>query len=49
MPAKMDEINWIAKRPRDSSLDTTKAQDILDEKPYELKKALKMLKEEMLR
>jgi len=47
IPAKMDEINWIAKRPKDSSLDTSKAQNSLDEKPYDLKKALKVLKKEM--
>jgi len=47
-PSRMDEINWIAKRPRDSSLDTSKAAKLLDEKPYDLKKALKVLKEEML-
>jgi len=46
-PSKMDEINWIAKRPRDSSLDTSKAASTLDEKPYTLEKALKVLKEEM--
>ena len=49
MPAKMDDINWIAKRPRDSSLDTSKAAKYLSEKPYDLTKALKVLKEEMLR
>ena len=49
IPAKMDEINWIAKRPRDSSLDTSKANKFLNEKPCELKKALKVLKEEILR
>ncbi|MDI3488440.1 MAG: dTDP-4-dehydrorhamnose reductase, partial [Methanosarcinales archaeon] len=47
IPSRMDEINWIAKRPKDSSLDTTKARKLLDEKPYDLKKALKVLKEEM--
>ncbi len=49
MPAKMSDINWIAKRPRDSSLDTSKAAKYLNEKPYDLMKALKVLKEEMLR
>ncbi|ADC66511.1 dTDP-4-dehydrorhamnose reductase [Ferroglobus placidus DSM 10642] len=46
-PSRMDEINWIAKRPRDSSLDTSKARNLLDEKPYELRKALKTLKDEI--
>jgi dTDP-4-dehydrorhamnose reductase len=47
IPSKMGEINWIAKRPRDSSLDTSKAAKYLDEEPYELKKALKVLKKEI--
>jgi len=47
IPARMDDINWIAKRPKDSSLNTSKAQNLPDEKPYELKKALKVLKEDM--
>jgi len=42
----MGEMIWIAKRPRDSSLDTSKAVKLLDEKPYELRKALKVLREE---
>ena len=47
IPSRMDEINWIAKRPRDSSLDVSKAAKYLNEKPYELKKALEVLKEEI--
>ncbi len=46
-PAKMDEIKWIARRPRDSSLDTSKARNLLKEKPYDLKKALRELRKEM--
>ncbi|AEA46570.1 dTDP-4-dehydrorhamnose reductase [Archaeoglobus veneficus] len=46
-PSKMEEINWVAVRPKDSSLDTSKAVKLLDEKPYALEKALKVLKEEM--
>ncbi|RLI99321.1 MAG: dTDP-4-dehydrorhamnose reductase, partial [Candidatus Aenigmatarchaeota archaeon] len=34
IPIKTDELNWIAKRPKDSSLDTSKASKILKEKPY---------------
>ena len=45
-PSRMDEINWIAKRSKDSSLDVSKPAKYLNEKPYELKKALKVLKEE---
>lgn len=47
IPSRMDEINWIAKRPRDSSLDVSKAAKYLNEKPYDLRKALKILKGEM--
>ena len=47
IPSRMDEINWIAKRPRDSSLDVSKAAKYLNEKPYDLMKALKILKSEM--
>ena len=47
MPSKMDELNWIAKRPKDSSLDTSKAAGMLEEKPYDLRKALKVLREEL--
>ena len=49
IPSKMNEIKWIAARPKDSSLDTSKATKLLDEKPYELRKALKVLREEMFR
>ncbi len=47
IPSKMDEINWIAKRPRDSSLDVSKAMEYLKEKPFDLRKALKVLKKEL--
>ena len=46
-PSKMKDINWVAARPRDSSLDTSKAASMLNEKPYTLEKALKVLKEEV--
>ena len=48
IPSRMSEINWIAKRPRDSSLDTSKATKYLNEKPYTLSRALKILKEEVV-
>jgi hypothetical protein len=32
---------WVAKRPRDSSLDTAKAQKILKNKPLKVNQALK--------
>ncbi len=46
-PSRMNEINWIAKRPRDSSLNTSKAAKYLNKKPRDLKEALKVLKKEM--
>jgi dTDP-4-dehydrorhamnose reductase len=40
-PVKMSEIkNWIAKRPHDSSLDTSKAARILKEKPLGMEQGL---------
>ena len=47
IPSKMAEMRWIAKRPKDSSLDTSKALKCLKEKPYDLDKALDVLKEEI--
>ena len=46
-PSRMAEMRWIASRPKDSSLDTSKASRYLKEKPYDLDKALGVLKEEM--
>ena len=43
IPARMDEMGWVATRARGSSLDTSKACNIFKEKPYELGKALKVL------
>jgi len=39
-PSKMDEMNWIAPRPRDSSLDVSKAMRILDNKPQKIEDSL---------
>lgn len=49
LPSRMDEMMWRARRPRDSSLDTSKASKILRRKPYHLKEALRILKEEIER
>ncbi|MEM4523330.1 MAG: dTDP-4-dehydrorhamnose reductase, partial [Nitrososphaeria archaeon] len=44
--AKMEEMKWVAKRPRDSSLDVSKANSLLRIKPLPLNKSLvKFLKE----
>jgi len=47
IPSRMEEMRWIASRPKDSSLDTSKASGYLKEKTYDLDKALRVLKEEM--
>ena len=47
--SKMAEMNWKAERPKDSSLNTEKVSGVLNEKPYDLRKALKVLREEMFR
>ena len=46
-PSRMDEMSWVAKRPRDSSLDVSKAMEKLKNKPYDLGKALRILKKEI--
>jgi len=41
------QFTWPAKRPADSSLDTTKAQQKLNHKPLEMAEALRRLKKEL--
>lgn len=43
-PAKMEEMNWRAKRPRDSSLDVSKCSGIVKSKPLEIHEALKAMR-----
>jgi len=45
-PAKMDEMSWKAKRPRDSSLNVSKASTLLNSKPLKLNHALELMKKE---
>ncbi|KUL03007.1 MAG: dTDP-4-dehydrorhamnose reductase [Methanoculleus marisnigri] len=45
--SKMSEMNWRAKRPIDSSLETKKAARILEEKPLPLKESLRILRAEI--
>jgi dTDP-4-dehydrorhamnose reductase len=45
-PTKMNEMQWKAKRPRDSSLDVSKASDLLNQRPLELHKALDVMRKE---
>ena len=40
IPTKIDKMNWKAQRPKDSSLDVTLANEILDEKPQEIEQSL---------
>lgn len=47
-PIKMSDLKaWIAKRPRDSSLNTTKVQQVLSVKPLSINEGLSKLKEEL--
>jgi dTDP-4-dehydrorhamnose reductase len=41
------EFSWAAKRPRDSSLDTAKAQQTLKNKPLQINQALERMKQEL--
>jgi dTDP-4-dehydrorhamnose reductase len=43
----MAQMQWVAKRPRDSSLNTSKAQQTLKHKPLQIQEALERLKSEM--
>jgi len=45
--ARINEMNWLAKRPKDSSLNVSKVANTLKEKPLKLEDALKILKEEL--
>ena len=47
IPSRMAEMRWIASRPKDSSLDTSKASRYLKEKPYNLDVALNILRKEV--
>jgi dTDP-4-dehydrorhamnose reductase len=45
--SKMSEMKWAAKRPSDSSLDTSKASRYLEAKPWSIEEALRTLKAEI--
>ena len=45
-PAETHEMSWKAKRPKDSSLNISKANALLNTKPLKLNHALKMMKKE---
>lgn len=46
-PITSAEFSWVAKRPRDSSLNTAKAQQELKNKPLQIKQAVAKMKEEL--
>jgi dTDP-4-dehydrorhamnose reductase len=46
-PSSMAEMKWAARRPADSSLDTSKAMKCLNEKPMAVGEALRTLKAEI--
>ena len=47
IPSRMEAMKWLAKRPTDSSLDTSKVVRYLKEEPLGLDMALEILKDEM--
>jgi dTDP-4-dehydrorhamnose reductase len=46
-PTTSAEFSWTAKRPRDSSLDTAKAQQALKNKPLQINQAIEKMKQEL--
>jgi dTDP-4-dehydrorhamnose reductase len=46
-PSASEEFSWPAKRPKDSSLDIAKAQQMLKNKPLEINQALEQMKQEI--
>ena len=46
-PTNPTDFAWKAKRPKDSSLNTTKAQQTLENNPLQIKQALERLKQEI--
>ncbi len=46
-PISINEMNWKAKRPRDSSLDVSLTNEILDEKPMNIQQSLALFLEEL--
>jgi dTDP-4-dehydrorhamnose reductase len=46
-PSKMNDANWIAKRPRNYSLNVQKVKKLLKNKPVSVDEALNYLKKEL--
>jgi dTDP-4-dehydrorhamnose reductase len=47
-PVQISQMNWNAQRPKDSSLDVSKATDILNEKPQTIQHSLNLLINEII-
>jgi len=47
MPTLSNQLKWTAKRPKDSSLNTQKAQQTLKNKPLKIEQAIKIMKKEI--
>jgi dTDP-4-dehydrorhamnose reductase len=46
-PITSDKINWVAKRPKNASLNVAKAQRSLKKKPLDIRDAIRILREEL--
>jgi len=46
-PTTSDKINWVAKRPKNASLNVAKAQRSLKKKPLSIRDAIRILREEL--
>lgn len=47
IPTKINDMNWKSKRPKDSSLDVSLANEILDEKPQKIVQSLELFINEL--
>jgi dTDP-4-dehydrorhamnose reductase len=47
VPTKIDTMNWKAQRPKDSSLDVSLANEILNEKPQKIEQSLELFFSEL--
>lgn len=47
-PSAMADIGWRAERPRDSSMDVSKAAQALKERPWDIEKSFRILREGIL-
>ena len=47
IPTKVDDMNWKAKRPKDSSLDVSLATEILNEQPQKIEQSIELFINEL--